>query len=511
MCQKYNYSFKFREDVQTGTRYTTLMLSTLRQTNDHRSTRIIATLGPATESEKMLENFIRGGVDVFRLNMAHASHDWVKMIVRRIRDISSRVGREVAVMMDIKGPEIRTGDLSEPMQLEAGDLIDFTVEGAETAAGLMEEAPDGREVRSVGVNYRDIVHDVRVGDTVVVDNGLLEMKVLARDAGRLRCKVLIGGILKSRRHINLPGVHIKLPSFTEKDARDTLVGIEAEVDYFALSFVREAADIHVLREFLCKNKSRARIIAKIEDMTAITNIRDIVISSDAVMVARGDLGIEVPFENLPVIQRHIVNTCLGNGRPVIIATHMLESMIKAPLPTRAEVTDVANAIYEHADAIMLSGETTVGAYPLECLRVMDKIARRIEVTDAGVPVTLHNVPDERLKLLRSAVGMSGDIQGSVLVTFTHHGTLAAGLAALRPRARILALTDHMHVLRQMRLLYGVEPFLMTFDADPDKTINDAIALLLQENAIRRGEKLVIATDVLSRGTLVNSIQLRVAA
>ena len=492
------------------TRHTTFMLSSLRQTNDHRSTKIIATLGPATESDEMIRKFILNGVDIFRLNMAHAAYDWVRTLVKRIRSISGEVGREVAIMMDIKGPEIRTGDVEEAIRLERGDIFDFTV-GEEASSDLMGDRVDGREVRSVAVNYKDIVNDVKVGDTVLVDNGLLELKVLAKDQSRLRCRVLFPGILKSRRHINLPGVRINLPSFTEKDKSDSLVGIEVGVDYFALSFVREASDIHVLREFLCRNASKARIIAKIEDLTAITNIKDIVIASDAIMVARGDLGIEVPFENLPVIQRHIVNTCLGNGRPVIIATHMLESMINAPIPTRAEVTDVANAIYEHADSVMLSGETTVGKYPLECLHVMDKIARRIEVTDSAIPVTLHNVSDERLKLLRSAVSISEDIRGSVLITFTHHGTLAAGLAALRPKARILALTDHMHVLRQMRLLYGVESLLMEFDSDPDKTINNAIGLLLKENIIQRGDKLVIATDILSRGTLVNSIQLRVAA
>ena len=337
-----------------------------------RRTKIIFTLGPASESEEMLEKLIRAGGDVVRLNMAHASHEWTRKVIRRIRAVSQKCGREVAIMMDIKGPEIRTGDVGVPIELKVGEIFDFTVKPA-SASGVAGD----EEIRSVDVNYKDLVRDIKVGDEVLVDNGLLRLEVLAKDEARIRCRVVIAGELKSRRHINLPGVKVNLPPFTEKDRADTTVGLEEGIDYVALSFVRTAADIEVLRTFLAEKKSKVRIIAKIEDQTAILNLDQIVAACDGLMVARGDLGIECPFEELPIIQRRAVRSCLAQGRPVIVATHMLESMISQPVPTRAEITDVANAVFESADCVMLSGETTTGKYPLECVQMLDIIARRI--------------------------------------------------------------------------------------------------------------------------------------
>ena len=366
-----------------------------------RRTKIIATLGPATESEEMLVKLIRAGVDVVRLNMAHAKHDWTRMIIRRIRAASKTADREVAIMMDIKGPEIRTGDLEVPIELKAGEIFDFTVKpGA--------DRPGGEEIRSVDVNYRDLVNDIKVGDTVLVDSGLIRLEVLSKDQAHIRCRVLTPGSLTSRRHINLPGVKVNLPSFTQKDRGDTLVGIEEGVDFVALSFVRESQDIDLLRVFLKENKSRARIVAKIEDQSAINNLDDIIRATDVLMVARGDLGIEVPLHELPVIQRRAVRTCLAIGRPVIIATHLLESMIGQPMPSRAEITDVANAVYEQADCVMLSGETTVGKYPLECVQVLDSIARRIEeelAADFPEPAVFIQ---ERMKVFRAAVVLANE-------------------------------------------------------------------------------------------------------
>ncbi len=346
--------------------------------NSIRRTKIIFTLGPASESEEMLEKLFRAGADIVRLNMAHAKHDWTRAMIRRIRTVSERVGREVAIMMDIKGPEIRTGDLTVPIELQPGEIFDFTVK-----PGVGTHSPEEpREVRSVDVNYQDLVKDIKVGDTVLVDNGLIRLEVLEKKDAHIRCRVLVAGQLSSRRHINLPGVKVNLPAFTEKDRADATVGLEAGIDFLALSFVREAADVEQLREFLSSKNSRVRIIAKIEDQSGITNLDEIVGACDGLMVARGDLGIECPFEELPVIQRRAVRVCLSLGRPVIIATHMLESMINQPVPTRAEITDVANAVYEQADCVMLSGETTVGKYPLECVQMLDKIARRIEAEES---------------------------------------------------------------------------------------------------------------------------------
>jgi pyruvate kinase len=467
-----------------------------------RRTKIIFTLGPATESEAMLEKLITAGADIVRLNMAHAKHDWTRQIIRRLRAISARVGREVAVMMDIKGPEIRTGDLDVPIELKPGEIFDFTVQpaaGGETA----------HEVRSVDVNYRDLVNDIQVGDTVLVDNGLIRLEVLAKDAAHIRCRVLIPGQLSSRRHINLPGVRVNLPSFTEKDRADTLVGIEEGIDFVALSFVREAADVDHLRGFLHQHGSKAHIIAKIEDQSAIENLEDIVHACDSLMVARGDLGIECPFEDLPVIQRRAVRSCLAQGRPVIVATHMLESMISQPVPTRAEITDVANAVYERADCVMLSGETTVGKYPFECVQMLDKISRRIEAEKD----TNHDEPavftTEKMKLLHSAVVLANEIPNSKIVTFTRHGFMAHGLAALRPAsAPIFAFTPHVELLRQLRLLRAVEPFLLPFATEPNETIENAIALLRRAERISPGDKLIVATDILAQDRLIDAVQLR---
>jgi pyruvate kinase len=466
-----------------------------------RRTKIIATLGPATESEEMLVKLITAGVDVVRLNMAHAKHDWTRMIIRRIRAASVTAGREVAIMMDIKGPEIRTGDLEVPIELKPGEIFDFTVKPGEHAGGA--------EIRSVDVNYRDLVNDIKVGDTVLVDSGLIRLEVLSKDHAHIRCRVLTPGSLTSRRHINLPGVKVNLPSFTQKDRADTLVGIAEGVDFIALSFVREAHDIDLLRLFLKENKSRARIVAKIEDQSAIDNLDDIIRATDVLMVARGDLGIEVPLRELPVIQRRAVRTCLAIGRPVIIATHMLESMISQPMPSRAEITDVANAVYEQADCVMLSGETTVGKYPLECVQILDSIARRIEeelAQDFPEPAVFIQ---ERMKVFRAAVVLANEFPRSLILVFTRHGTNAAGLSAHRPpRAPILAVTDSIETLRHLKMVRSVEPFLLKDFTDPESTIERATASLLKLGRITPGDKLVIVSDVQAKDRRIDSIQLR---
>ncbi|MBI5767638.1 MAG: pyruvate kinase [Verrucomicrobia bacterium] len=468
-----------------------------------RRTKIIFTLGPATESEEMLEKMIAGGADIIRLNMAHAKHDWTRLVIRRIRAVSQRIGRDVAVMMDIKGPEIRTGDVAAPIELKAGETFDFTIKPGGTAGNDVE-------VRSVDVNYKDLVNDIKVGDTVLVDNGLIRLEVLEKHDARIRCRVLIPGELKSRRHINLPGVKVNLPSFTEKDRGDSTVGLEEGIDFIALSFVREARDIELLRAFLAEKRSKVRIIAKIEDQSAIANLDEIVRACDGLMVARGDLGIECPFEELPVIQRRAVRTCLAQGRPVIVATHMLESMIEQPVPTRAEITDVANAVYELADCVMLSGETTVGKYPLECLQMLDKISRRIEAEEADSAVREPAVfTGERMKVLHSAVVLANEIPNSKLLTFTRHGFMAQGLAMLRPtHSPILTFTPSPEVFRQLRLCRAVEPFLMPLASEPDITIENAVTVLRRAGRVNLGDKLIVATDIVAQDRLVDSVQLR---
>jgi len=467
-----------------------------------RRTKIIFTLGPASESEEMLEKMILAGADVVRINMAHATHDWTREMIRRIRSMGAKVGRDVAIMMDIKGPEIRTGDIEGSIDLKPGEIFDFTVKPGATRQ-------DSEEIRSVDVNYKDMLNDISVGDTVLVDNGLIRLEVLDKRDAHIRCRVLIPGELKSRRHINLPGVKVNLPSFTDKDRADSEMGIEEGIDFLALSFVREASDVAKLTEFLASRKSQASVIAKIEDQSAITNLDEIVGACGALMVARGDLGIECPFEDLPVIQRRAVNACIAQGKPVIIATHMLESMISQPVPTRAEITDVANAVYEQADCVMLSGETTVGRYPVECIQMLDKIARRIEEEenpDMRVPAVFAT---EKMKVLHSAVVLANELPRSKIVTFTRQGITAGGVAALRPvHSPIFAFTPLPATFRRMRLLRAVEPFLMPFAEEPNATIENALAYLRRLGHVDVGDKLIIATDILVEDRFIDSVQLR---
>lgn len=467
-----------------------------------RLTKIVFTLGPATQSEEMLAKLILSGADIARINMAHANHEWTRMIVRRIREVSQRVGREIGIMMDIKGPEIRTGDVDAPIELKAGEIFDFSVRAAGPG-----DSPE--EVRSVSVNYAELINDISIGDIVLVDNGLMRFEVIEKIDRLIRCKVLLDGQLTSRRHINLPGIRVNLPAFTEKDRCDTIVGIEEGIDFVALSFVREGQDIRNLREFLQEQKSHARIIAKIEDQSAITNLDEIIQECDALMVARGDLGIECPIEELPVIQRRAVRACFDRGRAVIIATHMLESMITSPVPTRAEVTDVSNAVYEEADCVMLSGETTIGKYPLECVQTLDKIARRIEAEGDVVFQKPAFLTGEKIKVLQSAIILANQLENSAILTFTRRGFMAGALAALRPtNAAIFAMTNSVQTLRHLRLLRAVVPFVMPLSSDPNDTIENAIRLLKREGQVSTGDKLIVVTDILSHDRLVDSVQLR---
>jgi len=319
-----------------------------------------------------LDQLIQKGADVFRFNMSHAEHGWVRVMVPRIRQLAGKTGRPIAILLDAQGPAIRTGDLKTDLDLKRGDILEFTVGGAKP-----------KEKYSVAVNFDGFVSDVSVGDTVLVDNGLIKLLVIDQGKSRVRCKVMTPGKLGSRRHINLPGVHVNLPPLTKKDIVDLKLGVQLGVDFVGLSFARQKSDLDELRNFLARKKSKALIVVKIEDQSAVRQIDEMIAAADAVMIARGDLGIEIPMEELPIIQRRIVKHCIRSGKPVVVATHMLESMITNPIPTRAEITDVANAVFEQADAVMLSGETTVGRYPVECVQILHRVAQRIERSGGG--------------------------------------------------------------------------------------------------------------------------------
>src|SRR5213593_3352852 len=464
-----------------------------------RKTKIICTLGPATDQTNVLRQLIQKGADVFRLNMSHADHRSVRKIVPRVRALAEEARRSVGILLDTQGPAIRIGDLKTDLHLKQDDILELTVAGAKR-----------QEPYSVHVNYDGLVDDVSVGDTILVDNGMIRLVVIEKQGKRILCKVITPGTLASRRHINLPGVHVNLPPLTEKDLADISLGAELGVDFVALSFVRQKSDLDELRGVLADNRSKALIIAKIEDQLAVRAIGDMIEGADAIMIARGDLGIECPMEELPIIQRRIVKSCLRPGKPVIVATQMLESMITNPLPTRAEITDVANAVFEQADALMLSGETTIGRYPVECVEILRRVAVRTERSGGAGYAENALLENIRQKMVASAVTLANSLHDSKLIVFTLQGRMARYAANLRPRrAPIFAFTPSEQVYQQLSLYCGTFPVRIDFTRDPDRAIAAAEKFLRKNRWATPGDHMVIISDVRMGRALVDSIQLRI--
>ncbi|MGA1193097.1 MAG: pyruvate kinase [Kiritimatiellia bacterium] len=460
-----------------------------------RKTKIIATIGPATIDPAMVDKLVAAGMDIARINMSHATHDQARETCLRVREAASKAGRRVGVLMDLQGPAIRTGEVPVALDLKPGQTIALTVRGE------MSE-----EEHSVDVNYDDLVNDIKTGDVVLVDNGAIQLKVLEKKRNQLKCEVLTEGSLGSRRHINLPGVRVNLPALTDKDITDVELGIEIGVDFIAMSFCREAEDVLKLRAILEYRKAHQKIIAKLEDQEGVRNLQAITEVSDGIMVARGDLGIEVPYEELPIIQRRIVKGCIMRGKPVIVATHMLESMIDNPSPTRAEITDVSNAVFEQTDAIMLSGETSVGKYPVKCIEIMDRIGRRIERSGGANYSQLAEMDSIGAKMVKSANVMANEVQAQALVVFTRTGGMARNAAWLRPaNTPIYAFTDNEKLLDQLTLHWGVRPFLMTFDNDPANNFQNALAVLKQHDLVQAGGHVIAVTEVTINGKLIDTI------
>ena len=465
--------------------------------NTPRKTKLICTLGPATEQPEMIGRMIDAGANVFRLNMSHAKHDWAKRMSEAVREQAVARGKHCAVLFDLTGPSIRTGALPKSYALEEGDLVEFRKEGAEP----------GEEI-STTVNYEGLMNDVSEGNTLVVDNGALLMAIERVGSDRIVCRVKTPGPLGSRRHINLPGVRLNLPALTEKDYKDLELAVECDADFIAGSFVRDGSHVRELRAACKSLDGHAQIVAKCEDQEAVRNIDAIIREADVIMIARGDLGTEVEFEELPILQRRIVKRCHELGTRVIVATHMLESMITQPTPTRAEVTDVMNAAYEEADALMLSGETSVGRYPERCVDAMDRIARRIERSGGhgyGLKVLLR---DERQKTARAAVTLVDSLPDARLVVLTRRGVLANHVAMVRPKTlHFFAFTPNHRVCRQLALSRGVRAFKLPFATSIQGTIEKACKLLGEEGLVRKGTPLVVVSDILSDQFAANSILL----
>jgi pyruvate kinase len=466
-----------------------------------RKTKILCTLGPASDGIEIISELIEKGANIFRLNMSHASHEWTREVNARIREAGAKFNREIAILMDLTGPSIRTGDVETPLQLKKGDWIEFRLtESATTSTPY-----------SVTVNYDQLGRDLSPGSMIYIDGGMIQVRVLKITEDRVVGEVLTPGEMKSRRHINLPGTPVRLPPLTNKDYADLDLGIELGVDYFALSFAREAAHVQHLKLLLDQKGSKARIIAKIENQQALHNLDTVVEASGGIMVARGDLGSECPVEDLPIIQRDIIERCSYHGRKVIVATQMLESMIENPVPTRAEVTDIFNAVIEQVDCVMLSGETSVGRYPVKCVEVLDSVINRIEqrypsgrfASDAPLKTNKH-------KTVKSAIVLANSIPGSKILVFTLRGIMAHLLAHQRPEfAPIFAFTPERYVSRSCVSARGVHPFVMNFcDSDPQEAIQRAVDLLVEQKEIKRGDPLVILSDALYESMNLNAILLR---
>ncbi len=462
-----------------------------------QKTKLIVTLGPATETPEMIGKLIDGGVNVFRLNMSHAKHEWAAEMTKFVRRESEKRGSYSAVLFDLTGPSIRTGDLKEPYTLAEGDKVEFRRADVEPSIPL-----------STTVNYPGLMNDVTAGNTLVVDNGALLMLIERVADDRIICEVRTPGSMGSRRHINLPGVRLNLPALTQKDHKDLALAVECGADYIAGSFVRDAAHVRELREAMTALEGEAQIVAKVEDQEAIRNIDAIIQIADVIMVARGDLGIEVDFEDLPILQRRIVKRCHELGTRVIVATQLLESMITNPTPTRAEVTDVMNAAYEEADCLMLSGETSVGRYPERCVEALVRISGRIERSGGhgfGQSVILR---DERQKTAKAAVTLADSLHDCRFVILTRRGVLANHVALMRPRTNALyAFTPKESVCRQLSLTRGVRAFRMSFSSNIEETIERATEELRRNGLARPGTPIVIVSDILSDHFAANSILL----
>jgi len=455
-----------------------------------RKTKIICTVGPATSTYEMLIAMHEAGMDIIRLNMSHATQKWADRMIEHIVELNKHTAFPVGILLDTQGPEIRTGVRESDLDLKAGDEISITVRDDVNV-----------EESSIRINYDELIDAVNVGDKITVDNGLINLEVLDKEKNHMRCKVLDGGKLGSKKHVNLPGIRVNLPAITQKDREDLLWGLERELDYIALSFVREADDVLQLRQLIKEHRpdkaNTIKIIAKIEDQQGVQNLEEIIKVADGIMVARGDLGVEIDLAELPNTQRRIVRLCAEYGKRVIVATHLLESMIENPIPTRAEVTDVANAVYEEADAIMLSGETTVGKHPLRCVRQLDAIARATE-PNPGLGFTRNLVKNsDKEHLAATAVELADSLNAKGIVVVTRHGIMANHVTNCHPHSSpIFAFTNIGVTRRIMTLNRYLYPFKIEFSKDPEETLARAFAELKSKVKLQTGDKVVVISDLL---------------
>jgi pyruvate kinase len=454
--------------------------------------KIVCTLGPSTNSVDMLVSLISSGMDIARMNFSHGTHEDHLSMLLKAREAALRVGAELTVLLDLQGPKIRIGDMRAPfIELHPGERFTITTE---PVAGHQQQDGSWR----VSTTYQSLVRDVSPGDKILLDDGKIRLRVIETKNQDVVCEVVIGGTLSAHKGINLPGISVSAPSFTAKDQQDLNFGIKNDVDYVALSFVRTAEDIRALRGIIIDRIDKGRflpIIAKIEKPQAIANIDHIIGEADGIMIARGDLGVELPPEDVPTLQKMIVKKCNEAGKPVIIATQMLESMINNPTPTRAEASDVANAVVDGGDAVMLSGETSVGRYPLEAVQIMDRIVKKVESEYAGSRVLDRpnwSVESKLDALGRAACVLAEQMNAAAIVAVTRSGQTAKILSRYRPRPRIIAITDRPKILRRLNLYWGIQGVVIDVLADDsDKALQDIQEKLVNSGMVSRGEYVVV--------------------
>jgi pyruvate kinase len=446
-----------------------------------RRAKIVCTLGPATSSQERLNELVAAGMDVARFNLSHGTHEQHKEIYDRVRKAAELHGRAVGVLADLQGPKIRVGRFAEgPVRLGYGDVFTITT----------EDVPGDRE--QVSTTYEGLPNDVKPGDRILVDDGRMTLEVTDVDGPRVRTRVLVGGMISDNKGLNLPGVAVSAPALTPKDEEDLRWALRTGFDLIALSFVRSPEDADLVRAIMDEEAVRVPLLAKIEKPQAVERLEEIVDAFDGIMVARGDLGVELPLEQVPLVQKRAIELCREKAHPVIVATQMLDSMMHAPRPTRAEVSDVANAVIDGADAVMLSGETSVGNYPVEAVQTMDRIAREAERATLQSTHTITRMPETTGGAIARAAAEVGAIVGAkALCAFTMSGETARRLARYRSPIPLLAFTSSPEVRGQLALTWGVETFQVPFVYHTDDMVRQVESALLSLGRCEKGDKVVI--------------------
>ena len=456
-----------------------------------RKTKIVCTIGPASESEEMLEKLMNAGMNVARLNFSHGSHEEHKARIDSIRKVSKKLGKTIGILLDTKGPEIRTHDMKDGLiVLEKGKEVIVSM-------SQVEGTPE-----KFSVTYEDLINDVQIGSYILLDDGLVELQVkdIDKDKGEVKCDILNTGELKNKKGVNLPGVKVNLPGITDKDAADIKFGIKEDIDYIAASFVRRPSDVLDIREILeQENNDNITIFPKIENQEGIDNIEEILEVSDGLMVARGDMGVEIPPESVPIVQKDLIRKCNKLGKPVITATQMLDSMQRNPRATRAEASDVANAIYDGTDAVMLSGETAAGQYPEEAVKTMRNIAISAEAAQ-----DYKKLLSDRTKLVETslvnAIGVSVahtalNLNVKAIVAATESGSTAITISKYRPHSDIIAVTPSEHTARQLALVWGAYPVVKKGRKTTDDLLNNAVATAVATEKVGNGDLIIITAGV----------------